>query len=204
MPTVYQLLGFPATGKYTIARAMVEQLRARGEPVALLDNHATANLIWSLVPDARRFDADVMAKMNELRMVLLDAAEELTGPDRSIVFTNFVPAGRTVTMLDRHRDLAHRLGARFVAVVLHCEQEEVLRRIPNQDRADRMKLVDTTRARQVMAEGMSLPRWPEIVELDITGWSPAEAAARVISLGGDGDDSEDPHATHTGGDPSGG
>lgn len=185
MSVVYQLLGFPATGKYTIAKAMVEQLKARGEPVALLDNHATANLIWSLVPDARRFDADVMAKMNELRMVLLDAAETLTDPDHSIVFTNFVPAGRAVTLLDRHRDLAHQLGARFVPVVLHCEQDEVLRRIPNPDRADRMKLIDTTRAREVMAEGMTLPNWPELVDLDITGCSPAQAAASVIALGSD-------------------
>ncbi len=69
--------------------------------------------------------------------------------------------------------------------MLHCEQDEVLRRIPNPDRADRMKLIDTTRAREVMAEGMTLPNWPEIVDLDITGDSPAETAARVIALGSD-------------------
>ena len=118
-------------------------------------------------------------------MVLLDAAGALTGPDRSIIFTNFLPAGRAATLLDRHRDLAQRLGARFVAVVLRCDPHEVLRRIPNTDRADRMQLVDPTRAREVMAEGMTVPSWPEVVELDITGWSPAEAAARVLALGAD-------------------
>jgi hypothetical protein len=48
-----------------------------------------------------------------------------------------------------------------------------------------MQLVDPTRAREVMAEGMTVPSWPEVVELDITGWSPAEAAARVLALGAD-------------------
>jgi adenylylsulfate kinase-like enzyme len=45
VPAVYQLLGFPGTGKYTVAQAIVGQLADRGEPAALLDNHATANLL---------------------------------------------------------------------------------------------------------------------------------------------------------------
>ena len=182
MPAVYQLLGFPGTGKYTIARAMVEQLGERGEPVALLDNHSTANLIWSLVPDERRFDADVMARMAELRNVLWDAAAELTSPAHSLVFTNFLPADRPSTVLDRHREVAQQLGRPLVAVVVHCDPHEVLRRVPNADRAARMKLVDAERARSIMASGMTLPDWPELVDLDITGLSPAEAAARVITL----------------------
>jgi hypothetical protein len=91
VPAVYQLLGYPGTGKYTVARAIVEQLAARGEPAALLDNHATANLVWSLVTPERRFDADVMARVAELRAVLWDAAAELTGPAHSLILTNFLP-----------------------------------------------------------------------------------------------------------------
>ncbi len=94
MPAVYQLLGYPASGKYTVAKAMVELLAARGEPAALLDNHATANLVWSLVPRERRFDPDVMARLAELRSVLWDAAAELTSPDRSLILTNYLPPGR--------------------------------------------------------------------------------------------------------------
>lgn len=182
MPAVYQLLGFPGTGKYTIARAMVEQLGARGEPVALLDNHATANLIWSLVPDERRFDAEVMGWMAKLRNVLWDAAAELTSPAHSLVFTNFLPADRPSTVLDRHRELAQQLGRHLVAVVLQCDPDEVLRRVPSADRAARMKLIDAEVARSIMSSGMTLPTWPELIDLDITGLSPAEAASRVIAV----------------------
>ena len=182
MPAVYQLLGFPGTGKYTVARAIVEQLADRGEPAALLDNHATANLIWSLVPTERRWDPDVMAKLAELREVLWDAAAELTSPAHSLILTNFLPPGRPPTVLDRHRALAEQLGLPLVAVVLHCDPEEVIRRIPNADRAARMKLVDPERARTLMASRLVVPAWPELVDLDITGLSPEEAAMRVIAL----------------------
>mgnify|MGYP000389072704 CR=1 FL=1 len=37
-------------------------------------------------------------------------------------------------------------------------------------------------ARAVMDRGMTLPEWPELVDLDITGLSPGEAAARVVAL----------------------
>ena len=182
MPAVYQLLGFPGTGKYTVARAIVEQLAARGEPAALLDNHATANLIWSLVPSERRWDPDVMAKLAELRKVLWDAAAELTSPDHSLILTNYLPPGRPRTVLDRHRELAKQLGLPLVAAVLHCDPEEVIKRIPNADRAARMKLVDPERARTLMSSTLILPTWPELVDLDITDLSPEEAATRVIAL----------------------
>jgi hypothetical protein len=45
-----------------------------------------------------------------------------------------------------------------------------------------MKLVDVEIARGVMSSGMTLPTWPELVDLDITGLSPSEAAARVVAL----------------------
>ena len=182
---MYQLLGYPGTGKYTVARAIVERLAARGEPAALLDNHATANLVWSLVPTERRFDPEVMSWLTRLRDLLGDAAAELTGPERSLVFTSYLPVGRPSTALDRHRELALQLDRPLVAVVLHCDPDEVLRRVSNPDRATRMKLVDPDVARSIMAAGMTLPTWPELTDLDITGLSAGEAADRVIALGED-------------------
>jgi hypothetical protein len=163
---------------------MVEQLAARGEPAALLDNHATANLIWSLVPTERRFDADVMARLTALRNVLWDAVAELTSPAHSLILTNYLPGDRQPTALDRHRELAQQLDLPLVAVVLRCDPEEVIKRIPNADRAARLKLVDPERARELItSSAMTLPSWPELVELDIIGLSPDESARRVIALG---------------------
>ncbi len=101
------------------------------------------------------------------------------------MFTNFLPVGRPPTVLDRHRDLAQQLGRHLVAVVLHCDPDEVLRRVPNADRAARMKLVDADIARTIMASGMTLPAWPELIDLDVTGQSPIETASRLIALADD-------------------
>ena len=67
-------------------------------------------------------------------------------------------------------------------MVLRCDPEEVIGRIPNADRVERLKLVDPERARVLMSSALIVPSWPELVDLDITGMSPAEAAARVIAL----------------------
>ena len=182
VPAVYQLLGFPGTGKYTVAKAIVEHLRRRGEPAALLDNHSFLSLVWQLVPEARRFDPTVMARVNELRRLLVETAAEVAGPEHSIVFTNFIPPQAPGSVIDPHRNLALTLGRPLVAVVLHCDPEEVLRRVPNPDRTARFKLDDADIARRMMGDGMSLPDWPELVELETTGLTAEEAAARIVEL----------------------
>ena len=188
MPAVYQLLGFPGTGKYTVAKEIVSQLQARGEPAALLDNHAFLSLVWQLVPEARRFEPAVMGRVNDLRRLLVESAAELAGPEHSIVFTNFIPPQAPGSVIDPHRNLALTLGKPLIAVVLHCDPEEVLRRVPNPDRTARYKLDDARIAERMMGDGMSLPDWPELVELDSTGLTAEDTAARIIALA-DGHDS---------------
>ena len=183
MSAVFQLFGFPGTGKLTIGREIVRQLVAADRPATLLDNHSTSNLVWSLVTPDRRFDEEVMAHMAKVRAALLTAAEALAEPERSFVFTNFLPAGRDRHVADGHRDLALRMGRRFVAVALTCDRDDVLARVESPERAANMKVADRGLATMIMDAGQTLPtHWPELTELDITGLTPEESAARVIAL----------------------
>jgi len=181
-PAIYQLLGFPGTGKYTIARQIVTQLGARGRTAKLLDNHATANLIFDLAPVEDRFSATSTGHIHTIRGAVLQAIEDLSPPDWSFVFTNFIPPTATMTTPDRHRDLAQRRRVPFVGVQLACDREELLRRVVGDDRAGRLKLVDPVRTEEVLAEGTVLPTWPDLATLDVTHLSPADAAAAVIAL----------------------
>ena len=184
MPAVYQLFGFPGTGKLTIAKEIVRLHAERGEPCARLDNHATHNLVWQLIPAERKFDPPVLARVHELRRVLLEAAAELTSDAHSIVFTNFLPPDRPRDIVDPQRDLAAKLGKPFVAVELRLDREEVLRRVGNADRVANLKITDVERAKVVMDAGQTLPtHWPELTSLAIDGLSAAEAAARIIAMG---------------------
>ena len=187
MPAVYQLLAYPGTGKLTIAKEIVAKLEARGEPCARLDNHATHNLVWQLVPESRRFDPPVLDKVFELRRVLLEAAADVTGEAHSIVFTNYLPPDREPTILDPHRDLARKLGKTLVAVELTLDADEVLRRVGNPDRAANLKLTDVAIARHVIDQGQTLPtHWPELRQLDIDGLTAGEAADRIIAIADEG------------------
>jgi hypothetical protein len=187
MPAVYQLLAFPGTGKLTIAKEIVTKLEARGEPCARLDNHATHNLVWQLIPEHRKFDPAVLAKVIELRRVLLEAAAELTSEAHSIVFTNYLPPDRDPTIIDPHRDLALTLGKTLVAVELTLDPDEVLRRVGNPDRVANLKLTDVAIAGQVIDQGQTLPtHWPELRELAIDGLTAAEAADRIIAIADEG------------------
>lgn len=183
MPAVYQLLGYPGTGKLTISTEITRQLEARGEPCARLDNHATANLVWQLVSEDQKFDPAVFAKILDLRRVLLEAAE-MASEAHSIVFTNFLPPDRDATVLDPHRQLAATLGKPFVALELVLDAEEVVRRVVGADRVANLKLTDPHIARAVIDGGQTLPaHWPELRQLAIDGLTAAEAAARIIELG---------------------
>ncbi len=183
MPAVYQLFAYPGTGKLTIAKEIVKQLEARSEPCARLDNHATHNLVWQLIPEHRKFEPPVLAKVHELRRVLLEAAAELTSEAHSIVFTNFLPPDREPTIVDPNRDLARKLGKPLVALELTLDPKEVLRRVGNPDRGANLKLTDVGRARQVMDGGQTLPtHWPELRQLAIDGLTAAEAAERIIAI----------------------
>ena len=173
----------PGTGKLTIAKEIVKQFGARGEPCARLDNHATHNLVWKLIPEHRKFDPPVLAKVSELRRVLLEAAAELTSETHSIVFANVLPPDCEPTIVDPNRDLALKLGKTFVALELTLDPEEVMRRVGNPDRVANLKLTDVKRARQVIDGGQTLPtHWPQLCQLAIDGLTAAEAAERIIAI----------------------
>lgn len=185
-PVVVQLLGFPGVGKYTIACEVRNAISARGDTVRLLDNHATANLILELVPPPppSGIPAEVMARVNEIRRTVYDAIDELSPPDWSFIFTNFLPPGASPAALDRHRRLAYSRGANFVPVVLRCGIDETVRRGTTPWRQERHKLVDPDTLRAVHGRGMTIPDWPELVEFDITDLDAAAAAAEVLRLAG--------------------
>ena len=182
-PVVVQLLGYPGVGKYTIACELRDAMTARGDTVRLLDNHATANLILELAPPTPRsgIPADVMARVQERRRIVYDAIDQLSPAEWSLIFTNFLPPGASSSALDRHRQLAHSRDATFMPLVLRCDVDENVRRGTTRS-AQSHKLIDADILRSVHNRGMTIPDWPELVELDVTFLDAATAAAEVLRI----------------------
>lgn len=183
-PTFYLLLGYPGTGKFTIAREMVRQLIAIGAETKLLDNHAVGDLIFPLVPEAdgkSPLPDQLIDRYREMNAVLLKTIEQLSPHRWSFVFTfHLVDDRANRTYVKRLEALATSRGASFVPVTLVCESEELLRRVVQPERHGR-KLVDPDRAREYLKQSMLRPASDNAITLDVTSQSPANAAAAIIA-----------------------
>ena len=181
-PAVYQLLGYPGTGKYTVARALVDRLEAGGATVRLIDNHLVANPVVSLVPAGEDglIPEAAFDRVQAVRAEVMATIGQFTPPSWSLVFTNYwVDGDRAAAHLAEVVALAERRGSTFVPVLLRCDPDELVRRVVAPDRVARHKLVDPAGARRLLAEKLLRP--PGTLALDVTELAPADAAERIVA-----------------------
>ena len=164
------LHGAPASGKLTVAKALLELVPGR-----LFDNHASIDFARTLF----EFGAPGFWELiHSTRYLALDAAGEHGIP--LVVMTFCFVEPDDLPQFQKLEEIAQRHGGELLPVFLHCSREEALRRVGNPDRVERRK----------MASGEALARYldnyaftavprPGCLTLD-TGAMPAESAARQI------------------------
>jgi chloramphenicol 3-O-phosphotransferase len=182
---IVHLIGPPASGKLTIARALVEQAGAAHRKVVVLDNHHTNNVIFSVmdVDGVRSLPHAVWGHIMQVRATLLAAIEELSPPDWSFVFTNVLAEHDPLDhqMVADLSNLAAATDRRFVPVHLRCDPAELARRAANPDRRERMKWVDAE-AIATFATDVTMLRVDsdDALDLDTTSRPPTESAALLL------------------------
>jgi len=183
-PAVVHLIGYPAAGKLTVAKALVEAAAARDRTFVRLDNHLTGDVILSVVdPTLHPIPQTVWDRVEDVREVMYQAIVDLSPPDWSFVVTNVVRAGdereaRTVT---RVHQLAQERGSRHLAVRVHCERDALLTRVTAPDRYERHKWTDPEGvARYVDDVDMYDVTGYEWMEVDTTHQSPEQSAAAIL------------------------
>jgi hypothetical protein len=181
--TIYLLLGFPGTGKYTVAVEVARQLEGDGHPVRLIDNHTVADVLFPLAPQAdgrSPLPSELIDRVRDINEVVLRTIEQLSPTEWSFVFTHHLVESTTNReYVARLEALAAQRHARFVPVILSCDHGELLRRVVQPERRGR-KLVDPSRAQEIIDEGMLRPVSRDALALDITSLSPVEAARAII------------------------
>jgi hypothetical protein len=164
------LHGSPATGKLTVAKALLRMVPGR-----LMDNHAAIDFartifdfgapgFWELVHDVRYSALDAAAAHGVSLLVTTFCYAE---PDDRVQFGKF-------------EEIVQRHSGELLPAFLHCSREEAMRRVGNPDRVERRKMAS--------AEGLAsyldsydftaVPR-PDCLTLD-TGKAPAELTAQNI------------------------
>jgi predicted kinase len=172
------LVGFPGVGKLTIARALAELIDA-----TVVDNHWINDPILRLLPKA---DAPVpeavWLEVAKVRGAVLETIAMLAPRAGNFIFTY---AGSNEDAADRkafeeYREVATRRSARFVAVRLVCDEEELVRRIQSPGRRGH-KLMDTGDAAENVRNFSPLdPGTPDSLTLDVTRLSAREAATLIL------------------------
>ncbi|HBH26499.1 MAG TPA: hypothetical protein DDX54_03760 [Rhodospirillaceae bacterium] len=185
--TVLYLIGFPGTGKATIARAVCAQA---GPEMRLVDSHLINGPLYEVagqrgpVPIPPELWARVHPLRVAMRGVLLDAMVHLAPPERSFIFTNVLVKGDAEdrAMYAAVESAAAARGAAFVPVLLRIDPAEHARRIVGADRSAALKLTDpAVPARYAAGPGLIRVDHPNLLDLDATHLSAQDAAARILA-----------------------
>ena len=124
---------------------------------------------------------EIWERVEPIRDAVLGTIEDLAPESNSYVFTNVLEQDPTGAQdYDRIRQLAHRRGSLFLAVMLDCEIDELVSRIDNPDRIKLMKGSDPEGYRR-HAQVVELfePPVDEVLHLDTTEVSPGVNAEGI-------------------------
>ena len=190
-PGIYLLVGYPGTGKYTVAQALAAELRARGADAVVIDNHYVNNPVFGVLhtDGVTPLPAGIWPLVAQVRDAVLTAAEQYAPPARSFVFTNYIrqdEADEDPAVSDyllRLQRLAGPRGGRFRVVRLTCAVDELCRRITGPDRQQRLKAISAEWVREETRTWALFAPADDHLELDITDVPPAEAARRIADHG---------------------
>lgn len=171
--------GFPGTGKLTIAKEIASQ----DASFRLIDNHAINNLVFSMVrlDGTTKISEDAWGAIRSIRSTILNFMPEHAHPSLSFIFTNVLGDNdddkNIYTIV---KTAAEKRGSTFVPVVLTCDEEENKRRIVLPEREKNMKMTDAAGLSQLrQLETLLIPDHPNLIQVDVTRISPAEAAGRI-------------------------
>ena len=163
------LHGAPATGKLTVAKALLRMVPGR-----LFDNHASIDFARTL------FDFDAPGFWELIHTVRYAAFDAAAAHGVALVVTTFCyvePDDRA--QYEKFEAIMQHHGGELLPVFLHCAREETVRRVGNPDRVERRKIASEEGLNEYLDAYTFTPVPRPCLTLD-TGVTPAEASAREI------------------------
>ncbi|CAM3543019.1 AAA family ATPase [Deinococcus frigens] len=179
MSHLFYLVGPPGSGKRTVGKALSALTGA-----ALLDNHLTNDPVFLAAGVSS--DGEVSAEVWELCFDVRGAVRAAmlhAPPTLAHILTNYLTAEECEWRnVERLRELAAKRGVPFVPVWLTCPLPELERRMLLPERAERLKLRDPLRLRELMAKAGNLPPPPDALVLDTSALTPELTARRIVGF----------------------
>lgn len=173
------LIGFPGTGKLTIAKRLSPLFSAK-----IIDNHWVNNPVLGVLDHdlTKPLPAAIWEQTGRVRQAVLDTIVEFTAPSVNFIFTHAGIQGdeRSRRTFRQIADAAEQRGSLLVPVRLVCEAEELARRVAMPERRERLKSVnaEASRERSRTLEVLD-PEHANTLSLDVTAMSAEESADAV-------------------------
>lgn len=182
-PAIIHLIGFPAAGKYTVAKELARQADTH---VVVIDNHFTANVIFGVMPvdGVTVLPDEVWDRVEEVREAVFHTIETLSPHDWTFVFTNVLNEGfpRDAAAVVRLAELARATKRRYVPVRLHCAVDELVARVTSEERRARLKWIDPDGVRRYATERELINvDGHDVLDVDVTSTSPDTTARLVLA-----------------------
>jgi hypothetical protein len=141
------LHGAPASGKLTIAKALL-----RSVPGRLFDNHAAIDVARTV------FDFGAPGFWELVQTVRVSVLDAAAGKNLPLIVMTFVyVAPDDLPVFEQYEWVVQRHGGLLLPVFLQCSGAEIIRRIGNVDRADRGKMTSEQAVRDFLARDKISP-----------------------------------------------
>jgi tRNA uridine 5-carbamoylmethylation protein Kti12 len=180
-PAIVLILGYPGTGKLTVSKELISTMAADLTPIRLIDNHATANILFDLIAEADGqsvLPPEVLDSVREINLIVARTIDHLSPLDWSFVLTHHLQNNdRNHSYIGRLKSIAEHRGSTFLSVILTCKQDVLLRRVAHTERRSRNKLIEPSIAKSIIEGGMLIP--DDSITIDITSRTPADTSGVI-------------------------
>ncbi|WP_416066462.1 chloramphenicol phosphotransferase [Rhizobium sp. ZK1] len=173
------LIGFPGTGKLTIASKLAPHYRAK-----IIDNHWVNNPVMGVLDHdlTKPLPSEIWEQTGRVRQTVLDTIVAFSAPSANFIFTHAGIHGdeRSHRTFRQIADAAGQRGSLLVPVRLLCETEELSRRVAMPERRERLKSVNAEASKERSRTLQVLdPEHANTLNLDVTAMSAEEGAEAI-------------------------
>ncbi|NEV49249.1 hypothetical protein EUZ93_01860 [Wolbachia pipientis] len=169
--TLIYLIGFPGSGKFTTVKELCKIISA-----VIVSNNLFNNIIFDIVKlqDAEVPD-DLWEKIFAVRENMLAILE------KHYIFTNELIEGDSYDqrLYNSVVNLSKKMGVKIFPVVLHCNNEELVRRVQSEERHQENKITDSDFAmKKIEEKRLFIPEGT--LEIGNSNLSAKEVAKKIV------------------------
>ncbi|WP_425386112.1 AAA family ATPase [Wolbachia endosymbiont (group A) of Barypeithes pellucidus] len=171
------MIGFPGSGKSTTAKELCKIIDA-----VIVSNNLFNNIIFDIVKlQNAEVPDDLWEKIFAVRENILAILEKYYVKSKHYIFTNELVEGDPYDqkIYNSVVNLSKKMGAEILPVVLHCNNEELVRRVQSEERHQENKITDSNYAtKKIKGKKLFIPGGT--LEIDNSNLSAKEVAKKIV------------------------